>query len=79
MAKDLKNLNLKKILIPPHPLTSLEIQMYCQNESKFNGLYARDNLPGKIKDGTHAVNLDEYSEIENYFVAEIKERELMSK
>ena len=43
--------------------------MYYQNESKFNGLYARDNLPGKIKDGTHAFNLDEYSDTGTHWIA----------
>ena len=36
--------------MPPHPLTNFEIQKYYQNESKFNGLYSRDNLPHKIKE-----------------------------
>ena len=35
--------------MPPHPLTDFEIQKYYQNESKFNGVYSRNNLP-KIKD-----------------------------
>ena len=35
----------------PHPLTNFEIQKYCQNESRFNGAFSRDNLPKKIKDG----------------------------
>ena len=42
----------------PHPLTNLEIQKYYQNEPKFN-VYSKINLP-KIKDGTNAINLDEY-------------------
>ena len=33
----------------PHPLTSFEIQMYYQNEVKFNGVFTRSILP-KIKD-----------------------------
>ena len=36
--------------MPPHPLTNFEIQKYYQNESKFNGLYSRDNLPDTIKE-----------------------------
>ena len=32
------------ILIPPHPLTNFEIQMYHHNEPKFNEVYSRDNL-----------------------------------
>ena len=35
--------------MPPHPLTNIEIQKYYQNETRFNGVYSRDNLP-KIKD-----------------------------
>ena len=34
-----------------HPLTSFEIQKYYQNEPRFNGVYSRDNLPNKKKDG----------------------------
>ena len=30
--------------MPPHPLTSFEIQKYYQNEPKFNGVYLRNNL-----------------------------------
>ena len=48
--------------MPPHPLTNFEIQKYYQNESRFNDVYSRDNLP-KIKDGTYVINLDEYSNI----------------
>ena len=48
-----KNLQLKKKLIPPHPLTNFEIQIYYQNGPRFNGVYSRDNLPDKIKDGAY--------------------------
>ena len=37
--------------------------MYYQNEPRFNGVYSRDNLPDKIKDGASVINLDEYSDI----------------
>ena len=37
--------------MPPHPLTSFEIQKYFLNEPRFNGVYSRDNLPNKKKDG----------------------------
>ena len=47
--------------MPPHPLTNFEIQKYYENESRFNGVYSRDNLPNKIKDGAHVINLDVYS------------------
>ena len=58
----LKDLYLRKKLIPPHPLTNFEIQAYYQNEPRFNGVYFRDNLPGKIKQ-TYVINLDEYFDI----------------
>ena len=37
--------------MPLHPLTNFEIQKYYQNESRFNGVYSRDNSSVKIKDG----------------------------
>ena len=53
----------------PHPLTNFEIQKYYQNKTKFNGVYSRDNLPNKIKDGAYVINLDEYSDIGTHWVA----------
>ena len=52
----------------PYPLTSFEMQKYYQNESRFNGVYSRDNL-SKIKDGAYVINLDEYSDIGTHWVA----------
>ena len=46
----------------PHPLTNFEIQKYYQNESKFDSVFARNNLP-KIQDGTYLINLDECKSI----------------
>ena len=65
LVMDLKDLqsrifNLKKKKIPPHPLTNFKIQKHYQNESKLNGVYSRDNLLKKIKDGTCVINLDKY-------------------
>ena len=31
-------------LMPPHPLTNFEIQKYYKNESRFNGVFSRNNL-----------------------------------
>ena len=53
----------------PHPLTNFEIQVYYQHEPRFIGVYSRDNLPDKIKDGAYVVNLDEYSDIGTHFIA----------
>ena len=52
----------------PHPLTSLEIQKYYQNEPKFHGVYSRNNLP-KIKDGAYIINLDEYKSIGTHWIS----------
>ena len=43
--------------------------MYYQNELRFNGVYSRDNLSEKIKDGASVINLDEYSDIETHWIA----------
>ena len=64
--------------MPPHPLTNFEIQKYykkndakrsSKNETKLNGVFSRDNLPNKIKDGAYIINLDEYSDIGTHWVA----------
>ena len=39
------------LLMLSHPLTNFEIQRYYQNEPRFNGVFSRNNLPLKIKDG----------------------------
>ena len=52
----------------PSPLNNFEIQKYYQNESKFNGVYSRNNLP-KIKDGRYVINLDEYKSIGTHWIA----------
>ena len=54
---------------PHHPLTNFEITKYYENESRFNGVYSRDNLPNKIKDGAYVINLDEYSDIGTHWIA----------
>ena len=53
----------------PHPLTNFVIQKYYQNEPKFNGVYSRDDLPNKIKDGAYVINLGQYSDIGTHWVA----------
>ena len=53
----------------PYSLTNFEIQAYCQNEPRFIGVYSRDNLPDKIKDGVYVINLDEYSDIGTHWIA----------
>ena len=57
------------LLIPPHPLTNFEIQKYYQNEPSFNGIFSRNNLPKKIKDGAYVINLDEYADVQPRWIA----------
>ena len=49
--------------MPPYPLTSFEIQKHHKNQTRFNGVYSRDNLPNKVKDGGYIINLEEYADI----------------
>ena len=51
-----------------HPLTNFEIQTYYQNETKFNSVYSRNNLP-KIKDCAYIINLDEYKSMGTHWIA----------
>ena len=56
-------------LMPPYPLTNFEIQKYYKNEPIFNGVFSRNNLPKKIKDGAYVINLDEYADVVAHWVA----------
>ena len=56
-------------LMPPHPLTNFEIQKYYKNEPRFNGVFSRNNLPKKIKDGAYVINLDEYADVGTRWIA----------
>ena len=62
-------LQLKKALIPPHPVTSFEIKEYNENEPRFNGVYSRDNLPKTIKNGAYVTNLDENAGVGTHWIA----------
>ena len=42
---------------------------YYENESRFNGIYPRDNLPNKIKDGAYVINLDEHYDTGTHWIA----------
>ena len=54
--------------MPPHPLTN-EIQNYYENEPRFCGVYSRNNLPKKIKDGANVINHDEYADVGAHQIA----------
>ena len=55
--------------MPPHPFTNSEIQRYYQNEPRLNGVFSRNNLPLKIKDGAYVINLDEYVDVGTPWIA----------
>ena len=65
----------------PHPLANFEIQAYYRNEPRFIGVYSRDNLPDKIKNGAYVINLDGYSDIRTHWIAlyEIKKTVIFAK
>ena len=55
--------------MPPHPLTSFEIQKYYGNEPRFNGFFPRNNLRKKMRDGAYIINLDEYTDVGTHSIA----------
>ena len=50
-------------LMPPHLLTNFEIKKYYQKESRFNGVYSRNNLLKTIKNGACVIYLDAYADV----------------
>ena len=56
-------------LLPFHPLTNIEISKYYASESRFNGVYSRDNLPKITKKGADVINLDEYENTGTHWIA----------
>ena len=60
-----KKLNL---LLPFHPLTNIEISEYYEIETRFNGVYSRNNLPKTIKKRVYVINLDEYENTGTHWV-----------
>ena len=56
-------------LMSPCPLTNFEIQKYYQNEPRFNGVFSRNNLPKKIKDGAYVINRDECADVGTHWIA----------
>ena len=56
-------------LIPPHPLSNFEIQKCYKTEPRFNGVFSRNNLPTKIKEGGYIINLDEYADVGTHWIA----------
>ena len=56
-------------LMSLHPLKNFELEKYYQNEPRFNGVFSRNNLPEKIKDGAFVINLDEYADVGTHWIA----------
>ena len=40
-----------------------------QNEPRFNGVFSRNNLPPKMKDGAYVINFDECSGVGTHWIA----------
>ena len=57
------------LLLPFHPLTNIEINEYCKNEPRFNGVYSRNNLPKTTKKGAYVINVDEYENTGTHWVS----------
>lgn len=51
-----------------YPLNNFERQRYYQDESQFNDICSRHNLP-KIKNGTYIIDLEECKSIGTHWVA----------
>ena len=56
-------------LMLPHPLTNFEIQKYYKNEPRFNGVFSRNNIFEKIKNGAYIINFDEYKDVGTHWIA----------
>ena len=55
--------------MPPHHLKNFEIQNYYKNEARFNGVFQRNILLKKIKDGACVINLDDYADVGTHWTA----------
>ena len=55
--------------MPPHHLTNTEVHKYYQNEPRFDGVYSRDSLSKRVKDGAYEINLDEYADVGTHWIA----------
>ena len=56
-------------LSAPHYLTNFEIQRYYENESRFNGVFSKNNRSETIKDVAYVINLDEYADVGMHWIA----------
>ena len=58
-----------QFLIPPHPLTNFEIQKKYKSETRFNGVFSRNSLLKKIKDGRYVISFDELADVGTHWIA----------
>ena len=56
-------------LMLPHHLTNFEIQKHYEDEPRFVGVFSRDSMPRKIKDGAYVISLDEYKDVGTHWIA----------
>ena len=47
----------------------MKYKKHYKNESRFNGVFSRSNLPKKIKDGAYVINLDESADVGTHWIA----------
>ena len=50
-------------------LTKIEINEYYANETGFNGVYSRNNLPKTIEKEAYVITLDEYENTGTHWIA----------
>ena len=55
-------------LMLPYPLTNFELEKCYQNEPRFNGIFSKNNLSLKIKDGPYVINLHEYADVDTHWI-----------
>ena len=59
----------KKFAITFSSINKYRNSEYYSNESKFNGVYSRDNLPKITKKGAYVINLDEYENTGTHWIS----------
>ena len=65
-----KGIKRKALISPsPHLLTNIEIINYYNGKKGFNGVFSRDNLLKKIKNGAYVINPGEYTDVGTHWIA----------
>ena len=58
----------EKFLVLLRPSSNIDITKYFNYESRFNGVFSRNNLP-RIKDGAYVINLDDKKSKETNWIS----------